>query len=220
MIIRSKGFTLIEILVAVAIFGLLSIGAYTVLDAGMRSRQQTETRLSQLEVLQRAIHNIETDLQMISQRHVRDEFGDSLPLMRGESDLSGKDGFLELTRSDWSNPARLPRSNLQHVIYQFEQGSLKRLHSIFLDQASNSTKVVRTLLENVTTFSFEFLDKKGLWLNNWATLTNTDEQSELPIAVRLKLELEPFGKIERVLLITTVKAKNDSANQATGGESQ
>ena len=133
MKLRSRGFTLIEILVAVAIFGFLSIGAYTVLDAGMRSRQQTEARLTQLATLQRAVQTIEKDLQMLSLRQVRDEFGDKIPLLRGQSEQSGQESAIEFTRSDWRNPAGLPRSNLQHVIYNFEQGELKRLHSIFLE---------------------------------------------------------------------------------------
>ncbi len=209
----SDGFTLIEILVAVAIFGLLSIAAYTVLDAGMRSRQQTESRLSKLEILQRAIHTIEKDLRMLSLRQVRDEFGDKLPLLKGQSEQAGLQGFLEFTRSGWRNPAGLPRSNLQHVIYNFEQNTLTRQHNIFLDQASNSPKVIRTLLKDVTSFNLQFLNQQKQWNNSWSMFGNKDTQLLLPRAIKLSLELEPFGKIERLMLIGNSKTQKTNVEE-------
>ncbi len=212
MMRRTQGFTLIEILVAVAIFGLLSVGAYTVLDAGMRSRAQTESRLSRLEMLQRAIQVIEKDLRMISLRLVRDEFGDKLPLLKGQSEESGQQFFLEFTRADWRNPAGLPRSNLQHVIYRFDQGKLERLHTIFLDQASNSPKITRTLLEDVNAFSLEFLNEQNQWKNDWSILGLSDAKVPLPKAIKIKFELEPFGEIER-LIVTAIEAEKSQPEE-------
>lgn len=201
MKLRSQGFTLIEILVAVAIFGLLSIGAYTVLDAGMRSQQQTESRLGKLEALQRAMQIIEKDLRMLSQRQVRDEFGDKIPLLRAKSDLSGQSSFMEFTHSDWRNPAGLPRSNLQHVIYNFAEGELNRLYTIFLDQAANSPKITQLLLDDMQSMSLEFLNKDNQWQSEWGTLAATDKPLPLPKAFKITLELEPFGAIERIIVV-------------------
>jgi len=210
----SRGFTLIEILVAVAIFGLLSIAAYTILDAGIKSRQQTEERLNKLEIVQRAIHTIEQDLRMLSARQVRNEFGDKVPMLRGESEQSGLQTFFEFTRAGWRNPAGLPRSNFQHVIYNFEQNTLKRHHTIFLDQASNSPAVIRTLLEDVTHFSLQFLNQQKQWKNTWSLLGKSDDQQQLPKAVKLNLELEPFGKIERLILIAASSSPKENVEEA------
>ena len=212
---HTQGFTLIEILVAVAIFGILSVGAYTVLDAGMRSRAQTESRLSKLEALQRTIQTIEKDLRMISLRQVRDEFGDKIPLLKGQSEQSGQESYLELTRSDWRNPAGLPRSNLQHLMYKFEQGSLKRLHTIFLDQASNSPYVEQILLDEIQTFNLTFLDQQQQWQNAWSMFGSVEEdQLKLPKAVRLRMEVEPFGQIERIILIANIAGQSETVEEA------
>jgi general secretion pathway protein J len=216
MMKMNQGFTLIEILVAIAIFGLLSIGAYTVLDAGMRSQQSTETRLSRLESIQRTVQSIEKDFRMFSLRQVRDEFGDKVPLLRGQGDLSGQAISFELTRGGWANPAELPRSNLQHVIYSFEQGSLKRMHSIFLDQATNSPKVVRTLIEDVQSMDIAFLDDNKQWKSSWGMFNADTNETSLPRAIKIKIEVQPFGLIERLII---VGASNESVKEnSTGNE--
>ncbi|MFT5450640.1 MAG: general secretion pathway protein J [Enterobacterales bacterium] len=208
---HSKGFTLIEIIVAVAIFGMLSIGAYTVLDAGVRSQRQTEFRLEKLATLQRALQSIEKDLQMLSLRQVRDEFGDKVPLLRGQSDVSGQASVLEFTRSNWRNPAGLPRSNMQHIIYNFEQGKLSRLHNIFLDQVSSSPKVTRVLLDDLKSMSISFLNEAGQWSNTWSMLDAQSQKTPLPKAIKISLEVDTFGLIERLIIIDLVaKAKEES----------
>ncbi len=215
---RTRGFTLIEILVAVAIFGLLSVGAYSVLDAGMRSKIQTQKRLDQLEVLQRVIYSIEKDIQMLSLRPVRNELGDQLPIFRAQSDFSGQSGFMELTRANWRNPLQLPRSNLQHIIYNFDQGKLVRHHSIFLDTTTNSPSVERVLIENVDSFKMEFLNKGNQWSSQWANFgfsTEDDKKkNNVPKAIKISLEVEPFGLIERLLLVELALAEvDDKENQ-------
>lgn len=205
---HTRGFTLIEIIVAVAIFGMLSIGAYTVLDAGVRSQRQTEFRLEELASLQRALQAVEKDLQMLSIRQVRDELGDKIPLLRGQSDTSGQASFIEFTRSNWRNPAGLPRSNMQHVTYNFAQGKLNRVHHIFLDQASNSHKVTRTLLEDMKSMSLSFLNKAGQWSNTWAMLDTQSQVSPLPKAIKISMEVDSFGLIERLIVIDLVVKAN------------
>lgn len=198
----AAGFTLIEVLVAVAIFGLVSIGAYTVLDAAMRSQEVTESRLNKLEAIQRAVQTIERDIRMLSLRQVRDEYGDKVPLLRGQSELSGQSASMEFTRADWRNPAGLPRSNLQHLNYRFEQGKLSRFYTIFLDKAANSQQLEQPLLEEMQSMKLSFLDDADQWQSSWAMNPSLDGNNPLPKAVKLELEMEPFGLIERILLIS------------------
>jgi len=209
---RNSGFTLIEILVAVAIFGLLIVGAYTVLDAGMKSKEQTETRLNRLEHLQRMMHQFEQDMVLLSTRQVRNEFGDKQPQFRAQGG-SGDEASLEFTRANWRNPLQLPRSNLQHVIYTFKDGVLTRSHSIFLDQSTNSPTVDRLLIDRLDSLKFEFLNQNNQWLSDWANLgfiaaaDDSDTKDILPKAVRISIELEPFGEIERIILVGLSSSK-------------
>lgn len=213
--VNQAGFTLIEILVAVAILGILSVGAYSVLDAGMRARVQMEQRLAELERVQRAISKIENDLQRLVPRIVRNEFGDNQALLIGESDTSGQIAQLAFTRGDWRNPAQLPRANLQHVHYKFENGQLLRGHRLFLDAASNSVTIVAPLLDEVQSFQLGFLTKDNQWLDAWGLFAQDDTLLELPLMVRLRLEVAPFGVIERMIAIpeSTIAKAGEQAEQ-------
>ena len=133
----QKGFTLIEVLVAVAIFGMLSVAAYTVLDSGMRSQRQSEERLSHLAEIQRLFFNMSQDIAYISKRPSRNDLGDVEPLLYGESEVSGQGFKMAFNRTNWRNPAAFPRSHMQHVEYRFEDEKIFRKHRVFLDMAPN-----------------------------------------------------------------------------------
>ena len=211
----QAGFTLIEILVAVAIFGLLSIGAYSVLDAGMRSRVHMEQRLADLEKVQRAVAKLERDIQLLVPRLVRNEFGDTQALLVAESDLSGQVARMAFTRGDWRNPAQLPRPNLQHVMYQFDNGSLKRGHRLFLDSTTDSVTVVTELLDNVEQFQLGFLTTDNQWLSAWGLFAQEEQLVQLPVMIRFELVVQPFGKITRLIPVPQAALSQQSSERDT-----
>lgn len=192
---QHRGFTLIEILVAVAIFGMLSIAAYTVLDAGMRSKADTEPRLQRLAEMQRLMHKITEDINYLSMRRARNELGDIQAILSGSSDLGGQTFELSLTRTAWRNPARFPRSNLQHVSYRLEEQKLYRKHWIFPDQAPNSPEQDVLLAEGIISARVQFQNNQQQWLDQWGIFI--EQQDQLPRAMRIRIETKRFGVIER-----------------------
>ena len=73
----SKGFTLIEVLVAMAIFGVLTILAYMSLAQTLESADMLTERMDRLQSIQRTIRYLSNDLAAASPRPVRSELGDS-----------------------------------------------------------------------------------------------------------------------------------------------
>ena len=57
----DAGITLVEIMVSMAIFGLIGTAGFTMLDQTLRSRTQTEGRLERLGDLQRSMYLINLD---------------------------------------------------------------------------------------------------------------------------------------------------------------
>lgn len=64
---RSRqGFTLVEVLIAMALFALIGLAGFTLLDGVLRTQGATETRLSRMAEIQRAMLVVSTDLDQIS----------------------------------------------------------------------------------------------------------------------------------------------------------
>ncbi len=194
---QVSGFTLIEILVAMVIFALIGIGAYSLLANTFLISNTVELHTDRLAELQRAEHRLQQDIEQFSFRQTRNEFGDRTALLRGETGFSDSTGYLEFTRSGWSNPAALPRSDLEHVIYKLEDGSLWRLSWFFLDRTESEADLKRELLTGVEKFTVRFLTKDDQWLEQWNT-TGGDEIDKLPRAVAIELELFEELTLRRV----------------------
>ena len=94
---RQRGFTLLEVLIAIAIFALLAMATYRMLDSVLqtdRGQRQQEQRLRELT---RAMAAFERDLLQVRARPIRDPLGDPLASLYGDS---GKDTRLEVTRGN------------------------------------------------------------------------------------------------------------------------
>lgn len=204
----SKGFTLIEVLVAVAIFGLIGVVSGQLLMRVLQAQQQGEIRADRLADVQRALLLFERDVLQAADRPIRDEFGDPQPALR--LTFSGQ---LEMTRHGWSNPLAWPRSELQRVAWELDgEGRLQRRFWTVLDRAQDSLPEVQTVLTDIRGFELQLLDAQGGIWNAWppddvtAGLTPLQEapegqQDEPPelVAMRVEVDLPPFGRIERLL---------------------
>lgn len=215
----TRGFTLIEILVAVAIFGLLSIAAYTVLDSGMRSREQAELRLSHLAELQRLFYTINTDLNYLVPRRTRNDLGDVEAIMSGHSDISGEDFSLKFNRGHWRNPAGFRRSHLQHVEYWIEEQQVFRRHRVYLDMAPNSPEIDRMMASQVSAIRIQFQNKDKQWTDEWGQFS--EQADQLPMAVRIQVTSDLFGEIERYFLVTqySLTPERDESDQGQEADS-
>ena len=191
----QKGFTLIEILVAVAIFGMISVAAYTVLDSGMRSQTQAQERLSHLAELQRLFYNLSQDFAYISKRPSRNDLGDSEPLLYGESDVSGLEFKMAFNRTNWRNPAGFPRSHMQHVEYRLEDEKIYRKYRVFVDMAPNSPEVDRLLAADIDSVIVQFQSPTKQWSDGWGQFS--EMLDKMPIAVRIRVTSKIIGEVER-----------------------
>ena len=141
---RSAGFTLLELLVAVAIFavvGTLALSGYTQLQ---KQSEYAEQRLERTREVQRALQTLAQDLEQAEPRPVREPLGESqVPAVFAGDSIDYK---LQLTRAGWSNTAGLARASLQRVGYRLDQDGLWRDHWPVLDHTLATEPVRRKLL--------------------------------------------------------------------------
>ncbi len=196
---RSSGFTLLEVLIAIAIFALLALGTYRMLSSVLASDETIRRHETQLRDLQRAFQVLESDLNQAGPRPIRDAYGDAQPALRGENQPTA----LEFSRLGWRNPLQRPRADWQRVRWQLEGETLQRRYWNVLDQAVDSQPQVQQVLAEVQGWEVRYLDSQGNWLGQWpAGQTGENPASllpRLPRAVEIRLEHRRYGLLTRLL---------------------
>jgi general secretion pathway protein J len=196
---RTGGFTLLELLVAMAIFAILGTLALTGYTELQRQSEYAEQRLARTREVQRAVQLICLDLGQVEPRPVRQPLGEGwLPALMAGDSVESK---IEFTRAGWSNTAGLERPTLQRVAYRIDQDGLWRDHWPVLDRTIAQEPVSQKLLGNVRSVRFRFMNSAREWVERWpATEGRSDADTRLrPAAIEVTIDLEDWGEIRRIV---------------------
>lgn len=198
---RRNGFTLIEVLVALAVFGVLSVMAYMALGQTLSNADLLGERMQRLQAIQRTIRYLDSDLMQAAPRPVRDLLGDGYePAIRSNF---AAEYALEVTHGGWTNPAGLPRGTLQRSAYRIEDGELIRYHWRVLDRTINNEPIQTVLLDGVESIVFRYMTSDGEGSEQWppSTVTGPGGFRLRPRGVEIVLTLTVEGEIRRLVEI-------------------
>lgn len=198
----ARGFTLLELLVALAVFSIMAVAAYGGLRNVLYTRAAVEEQNQRLAAVQLAVYRLSQDIEQVIPRGIRDEYGEPQAALLG-STLA--DDRLILTRAGWDNPLGQSRATLQRVAYRLREGRLWRLHWPVLDRGGRIEPRETLLLDRVREFKIRFLDQDD-WRDDWPPLASSGDERKpdpdrLPRAVEIHLTLEDWGEITRLLLL-------------------
>ena len=200
---RFCGFTLLELLVALAVFAIMATAAYSGLRSVLFTRAAVEEENRRLAAVQLAVFRLEQDIEQALPRGVRDEYGEPQPALRGGELLNDA---LILTRAGWDNPLGQPRASLQRIAYRLREGRLWRLYWTVLDRGGALEPRETLLLDQVSAFRARFLDQSGAWQNAWPPPASSaaddslpPDLNMLPRAVEITFTLKDWGAITRLL---------------------
>jgi len=212
----QQGLTLIELLIAMAIFAVMSASMFVAFDSFQKGKELTDTNAERLKHYQIAFNILTRDIQQMFPRPVRDEFGSDTPLFALRSDTGSE---VEFTRGGWNRSpfSKVQRSELQRVTYYLEEGKLMRGSWRVLDRAEDSTPQRSVLLDQVENLAFVFYyqDKQGklassqswppesLMADPGASQSYVPERQFLllPKIVEMKLTTADMGQISRKFLV-------------------
>ncbi len=178
---NSDGFTLVEMMVALFIFAMLSVAGVVMLRSAVDSDEVTAGKLGQMAEMQRFVSLMEADLSQTLPRTYRDDRGDRMPAFASETGGAEK-ALLKFTRGGQSNINGQARSNLERIEYRLQDGKLERWRYRMTDGGSIDQPAV--LISNIGSFELRFRDKRGKWSSSWETERLTD----LPRAIEMQFE--------------------------------
>ncbi|WP_417593782.1 type II secretion system minor pseudopilin GspJ [Parasphingorhabdus sp.] len=178
---NRNGFTLVEMMVALFIFAMLSVAGVVMLRSAVDSDEATAEKLGEMAEMQRFVSLMEADLSQTLPRTYRDDRGDRMPAFASETGGTEK-ALLKFTRGGQSNINGQARSNLERVEYRLQDGNLERWRYRMTDGGSIDQPAV--LIANIGSFELRFRDKRGQWSSRWETERLTD----LPRAIEIQFE--------------------------------
>ncbi len=196
---QQRGFTLLEILVAVFITSMLALGVWQLMNTLLAARDGVDRVSGEFQRVQRAVTLFERDVFQALNRPVRDGFGDR------RAALSSRiaDSDLRLTRQGWRNPLGERRSELQRVAWEYDELDqvLTRRYWVVLDRAQDSEAREQQLLEDLESVAFRFMGEEDNWLDDWPADGQGDGGAApgMPRAVEMTIEHDRFGTIRRVV---------------------
>lgn len=188
---RSAGFTLFEVLIALAIFAILAVVAYRGLAQMTTAKQALDADTRKWRDLTLVLGRFDEDLSQVAARPWRDDGGVSRPPLRGgAAPIDNNGAKLELVRFD--------SERFVHLGYRLREERLEMLMWGDLDQAPRSQPQVLLLLDGVRDFSVRFLDNSGQWQLTWPPGGNPNLP---PRGVELAMTLRGGDTITRLVAL-------------------
>ncbi|MGI2179131.1 type II secretion system minor pseudopilin GspJ [Shewanella frigidimarina] len=214
-----SGFTLLEMLIAIAIFAMLGIAANSVLSTVMKNDEVTKEFATRLKSLQQGFGALERDLGQMVARSPRLFEGDrgSRFFQAGDNILDSETEALVFYRLGWLNPdGMLPRGSLQSVAYVVQNGRLERWYYPYPEPVSGAEPLKSVVIDHVLSIEYSFyMDDK------WQKQV---DGTVMPKGIAMEIELEGLGKIQRRFLLPkgapATKSVNDSGNNRNGSNNK
>lgn len=187
---REQGFTLVEVMVALLIFGMIAAAGVAILSFSVRAQATTGAKLDDAAAIGRTVSILSADLGQAVNRPARDEGGTVRPAFVG--DAAG----VSLVRLGWSNIDAAPRAAAQKVAYRLGAGTLERSAYPMLDGAASLPPAVLMTRVQAMRLRYRY---KGAWSDRWDGAAGVP----LPDAAEISLIRDDGTTWQTTLLVGT-----------------
>ena len=186
----SAGFTLVEMLIALTIFGMLTAAAVTLLSVTARTQETSDRLLARTGEIRRIGALLTADLAQAAPRPHRGADGRRSPAVAGAGGDSPELFGVNPRGGDAGDGGAL-----QRVTYRLRGGALERLGDDRVDGGSGGSAA--TLIAGVRALRLRYRDEDGAWRERW----DPTDVTELPIAVELVTDSEGHGLVRQLFLV-------------------
>lgn len=211
----QRGFTLMEVLVAISIFALIGVASYRVLSSVMEADKHVAVRTEQMRSVNRAFWLLQQDVEQLMKRSVRDANGvapsataPNYLLVQNDSEIP-----LQFTRGGRANPLGLPRSAMQRVAYavghhpDYEKSDSPHYHEerkyllrytwSMLDGSGDKKQAqIQVVLPDIDSMSVGVLTKQGTQ-QSWPLGNSSSSDVPMPLALQFDFTLADSSHLQR-----------------------
>ena len=184
------GFTLVELLIALAILALVAVLGYRAVSSLTESEARLAAESERWRGLDALFARLESDMRAAEPRDVR--FGGTKEAAwTAGTDATGNSEF----RLSRAGPEFVlePGSAGQRIGYRLRNGAIEVMYWPHLDMPANAAPVPYALANGIARFDIGYLDGRGGWHDHWPLLG----ESAIPRAVRITLMLDDGATVER-----------------------
>jgi general secretion pathway protein J len=189
-----SGFTLIELMIALAILALVAVLGYRALASLTASEAQLTAEAQHWRDLDAFFARIEEDMREALPRDVRTSRGSEAAWIGDVDDAGNAELRFSRAGPEFSSE---PGSAGQRIGYRMRNGSVEILYWPRLDQPESVQPQAYALAAGILQFRVDYLDTSGNWRARWPALG----ESAVPRAVRVGITLADGEEIERWLAL-------------------
>jgi len=190
----AHGFTLVELLVAMAILALLASVSFRGLSSILEAEAHVQSETRRWNDVAVVIAQFGRDLSLAVPRPVRGSSGEVLAAMVISGPSDEIRGQIVVTRLGDSDSAS-SQSGLRRIGYRLRAGVLEYLSWPAADSAPAAMPSVNPVLENVADLQLRALDQNGIWSVVWPA---GPQANALPRAVEAQIVLAGGARITRI----------------------
>jgi general secretion pathway protein J len=198
MLYKNRGFTLLEILIALFIFTIVSLIMTKALHTVITTQASTEKNAERLAQMQIALLLFSRDLEQAIDRPISSQEGTA------EAAFIGGKNALRFSHTGFANPdGKAQKSSLERSGYRVEGGEFIRDTWDALDLAPHAAVHSRRLLSGVQQLYFRYLDNKNVFHSFWPPDTQRGAASgrgKLPRAVEITFVLANEVRLQQLYL--------------------
>ncbi|KEA52368.1 hypothetical protein DT73_15885 [Mangrovibacter sp. MFB070] len=193
----SRGFTLLEMLLAITVFAVMSAAGLAILQGTLRAGQQVQQATGDITAWQRLMWRLDQDFSQAVARPRLPGSGTAGSAgdfrLQRDSETDNGSHIVTLLRSNKLNPGgRFPRASMEWVQWRISSGALVRISWPY--GAEQPNPVTQIVLPEVSSFHLRVFNG-AQWQPNWLS-ANT-----VPQAVEITVSGPRFSQLQRVIPI-------------------
>lgn len=193
---KSTGFTLIELMIAIMIFAIISLISYRIISSLLKTKQVVTAAQNKWGGISQSINRMGLAIQDAIPLVIRDGNGNVQPAVLGKNKLdTAYDAQLELTVGGSIGDPVYGITPPKRIGFRYNAGTLYMISWPVLNRVPTTAPRVDVLLKNVSIFTVNFLYPDKQWRDTWPL--DAPSITQLPTGIKINITMNSGEQIFR-----------------------